>query len=184
MTTNTEKEENFTRKELYDLIWSNPVSKILQGYAVSQTGFKNLCKEHDIPLPLNGYWQKLRHNKKVVVIPLPKTDKTYNNIILPKRLKGEEILNKITELNLLVREIKNDKSLPLVVPDKLIKPDKLIITVKDYFKRVRLSKKNVKVEPPVEGWFSIYVSDELECRALIFADALIKLVTRIRKSVF
>ncbi|WP_338359210.1 hypothetical protein [Yeosuana marina] len=98
-----------TRIELYNLVWSKPVSTILHEYAVSQTAFKNICKENDVPLPKNGYWQKLKYNKKVVIIPLPKSDKTYDNIVLPIRLEGEEGLNSISELNLLVREIKHDK---------------------------------------------------------------------------
>lgn len=164
-----------TREQLYNLVWTKPVSKILVEYSITQTGFKNLCNENDVPLPHNGYWQKLRHNKKVVQTPLPVTDKSYTDINLPKRVVGEESLNSLSELNLLTRDIKNNKNLPIEVPQKLIKPDKIIRTTRDYFKRKKQAKHNDKVEFPKEGIFSIQVSDGLKRRSLIFANTLIKL---------
>ncbi|KAA5826248.1 hypothetical protein FPF71_05385 [Algibacter amylolyticus] len=170
------KEQVFTRNQLYNLVWSTPVSKILEEYAISNTGFKNLCKKHDVPLPPNGHWQKLKHNKEVNVIPLSSSDKNFDNITLPKRLEGEESLNNVSELNLLIREIKNDKNLPLTVPDKLNKPVKEVISTKKHLKLTRKAKWPYDVDEPKDGVLSLAVSDDLVERGLIFGDTFIKLL--------
>ena len=54
-----------TRKQLYDLVWSEPVSKIAPRYNMSGVGFAKLCRREDVPLPPPGYWAKLKFGKKV-----------------------------------------------------------------------------------------------------------------------
>lgn len=60
------------RKQLYDLVWSKPVTHIAKEYGFSDNGIRKICKKHNIPLPKAGYWSKLKHNKKVVKEKLPK----------------------------------------------------------------------------------------------------------------
>ena len=63
MTTVTR--HRLTRKQLYDLVWSEPVSKIAPRYNISDVGFAKLCRREDVPLPPRGYWAKLKFGKKV-----------------------------------------------------------------------------------------------------------------------
>lgn len=58
-----------TRQELYDLVWSKPITHIAKEYGMSDQGFRKHCVKADIPLPPRGYWAKLAHGKKV---PRPK----------------------------------------------------------------------------------------------------------------
>lgn len=159
-----------TRKELYDLAWSQPASKIIKDYSISNTVFKRLCKENDIPLPENGYWQKLKYNKKVKIVPLPITDKKYP----AKFLLGD--LQKLSELNQLIRDIKNDKSLPLKVPENFIKTDEIIVRTKKYYSKLGRAKNLEQPEKPKNGIFWMDVSESLKRRAYLFADTLIKLM--------
>lgn len=159
-----------TRKELYDLAWSQPASKIIKDFSISNTVFKRLCKENDIPLPENGYWQKLKHNKKVKIVPLPITDKKYP----AKFLLGD--LQKLSELNQLIRDIKNDKSLPLKVPENFIKTDEIIVRTKKYYSKLISAKNLEQPEEPKNGIFWMDVSESLRRRAYLFVDTLIKLV--------
>lgn len=159
-----------TRQELYDLVWSKPVSTIIKEHPINVTAFKNICKKNDIPLPMNGHWQKLKHNKKVTIIPLPKWDKEIKDISLTEKLEG------LSELNVLIKEIKNDKSLPLKVPENFTKTDKIIVRTKKYFSESAKIKYPKRIDEPKEGVFSISVSKSLERRAYLFADTLIKLV--------
>lgn len=167
-----------TRNELYDIGWSKPVSKILEEYALTLSAFKNICKENDIPFPSCGYWSKLRHQKDVVISQLPKSEKKCKDILMPIRTEGEENLSKLSELDLLVREIKNDTTLPLKVSEILVKPDPLILSAEKDFK----TSKEISWYPleglhgTTEGIFNIYVSKKLITRALLFTDALIKLL--------
>lgn len=54
----------FIRKQLYDLVWSKPLTQLAKEYAISDTGLRKICKKHNIPLPKLGYWQKIQHGKK------------------------------------------------------------------------------------------------------------------------
>jgi hypothetical protein len=62
---------SFTREQLYELVWSNPKSKLAKGLGVSDVGLAKACKRADIPVPGLGYWAKLQHGKRVSRIPLP-----------------------------------------------------------------------------------------------------------------
>ena len=55
--------KEISRKELYDLVWSTPLSKITLQYAYTNDGIKKICKQYDVPMPQNGYWLKLKFNK-------------------------------------------------------------------------------------------------------------------------
>ncbi|MEW7277875.1 hypothetical protein ABW636_04715 [Aquimarina sp. 2201CG1-2-11] len=167
--------KEYTRQELYTLIWSKPISKVIQDYALTNSAFKKICRNYDIPLPKRGYWQKLKFDKVVFQTPLSLRKKVYENIKLPYRIEGEINLEKLSELNLLIREIRNDKSLPIEVPEKLSKPDKIIVRTRDYFKNKKKDSYPRITKVPDDGVFSISVSKALERRALIFANSLIKL---------
>jgi hypothetical protein len=55
----------FTRKRFYDLIWSEPLSRLSKKYAISDNGLRKMCTKYNVPIPKNGYWIKLKFNKPV-----------------------------------------------------------------------------------------------------------------------
>ncbi len=55
----------FTRNQLYELIWSEPLLKLSKKYCISDNGLRKICKSMNIPLPPNGYWMKIKYGKKV-----------------------------------------------------------------------------------------------------------------------
>src|SRR5688572_24228038 len=59
-----------TRQELYELVWSEPVSKIAPRYGISDVSFGKACTRTRVPLPPRGYWAKLRFGKAVARTPL------------------------------------------------------------------------------------------------------------------
>ena len=38
------KTQEVTRKELYDLVWENPMSKLAKKYNLSDNGLRKVCK--------------------------------------------------------------------------------------------------------------------------------------------
>ena len=54
-----------TRKELYAIVWSTPLSKLTQQYAFTNDQIKKICKEFEMPMPEAGHWMKLKFNKIV-----------------------------------------------------------------------------------------------------------------------
>ena len=65
----------FTREQLYELVWSEPISRIAPRYGVSDVAIAKICRKLDVPRPPRGYWAKLAHNKRVKKTPLPKLKK-------------------------------------------------------------------------------------------------------------
>lgn len=47
-----------TRRELYGLVWSTPLSKLAVQFNISGRGLAKLCHRHEIPTPGRAYWAK------------------------------------------------------------------------------------------------------------------------------
>lgn len=62
---------SFTRQELYDLVWSEPMIKLGARYGVSGNGLAKACRRANIPVPERGYWAKLQAGHKSQKTPLP-----------------------------------------------------------------------------------------------------------------
>ena len=61
----------FTRKELYNLVWSEPMLKLAKRYEISDVGLSKVCRQYDVPRPPRGYWNKLAAGKPVKKTLLP-----------------------------------------------------------------------------------------------------------------
>lgn len=62
---------SFTRSELYELVWSEPMKTLAARFKISDVGLSKACRRYDIPVPERGYWAKLKAGKKVHHRPLP-----------------------------------------------------------------------------------------------------------------
>jgi len=47
-----------TRAELYERVWSIPMTQLAREYGLSDVGLAKLCRRHRIPTPPKGYWPK------------------------------------------------------------------------------------------------------------------------------
>jgi hypothetical protein len=63
-----------TRQELYDLVWSKPMTHAAKKFGISDVALRKTCVKHNIPTPPLGYWAKLAHGKPVHKPLLPKLD--------------------------------------------------------------------------------------------------------------
>jgi hypothetical protein len=61
----------FKRQELYDLVWSQPMTKLAKNLGVSDVAVAKACRRAGIPVPGLGYWAKVQHGKEVDQAPLP-----------------------------------------------------------------------------------------------------------------
>jgi hypothetical protein len=48
-----------TRRQLYDLVWSKPMRMAAADLSVSDVGLKKVCVRHGVPVPPQGYWNKV-----------------------------------------------------------------------------------------------------------------------------
>jgi integrase len=47
------------RKDLYELIWSEPTTALAQRFGISDVGLTKICRRSDIPSPPRGHWAKV-----------------------------------------------------------------------------------------------------------------------------
>lgn len=52
-----------TRADLYELVWSQPMSQLAKSYGVAAVKIARACDDYHIVRPPAGYWQKLAHGK-------------------------------------------------------------------------------------------------------------------------
>lgn len=63
--------KKYTRKELYELVWEKPRSKLASEVGVSSVAIAKACRKYQIPMPDRSYWAKLAAGKPVRKRPLP-----------------------------------------------------------------------------------------------------------------
>ncbi len=63
--------QRLTRGELYELVWSRPIERLVTQFEISDVALAEACRSIGIPVPRRGYWAKLQAGKKVMRSPLP-----------------------------------------------------------------------------------------------------------------
>lgn len=63
--------EKLSRKQLYELIWSTPASKLAQQFGVSDVAIAKRCRKLNVPRPPRGYWAKIAVGETPPKPPLP-----------------------------------------------------------------------------------------------------------------
>ncbi|WP_124580044.1 hypothetical protein [Pedobacter sp. KBW06] len=91
------KDIKITRRELYNLVWEKPLTSLMHAYKISYLELKTLLSKHEIPLPPNGYWSKLKAGYHLPKTSLPKPDNEGDLIhYVPKqvnvRIKKEAVV--------------------------------------------------------------------------------------------
>jgi hypothetical protein len=60
-----------SRKELYELIWSEPITTLARQFGISDVGLAKVCRRSDIPAPPRGYWAKVAAGDSISRPDLP-----------------------------------------------------------------------------------------------------------------
>jgi hypothetical protein len=63
--------ERLSRKELYDLVWSEPLMTLCSRFGISDVALKKTCARAEIPTPERGYWAKKDAGKPTLQVALP-----------------------------------------------------------------------------------------------------------------
>lgn len=71
MTAENVMKKTFTRQELYNLVWSEPMRDLAKKYEISDRGLAKACERTNVPVPERGYWNKIQAGKKVTKRDLP-----------------------------------------------------------------------------------------------------------------
>ena len=142
-----------TRKELYERAWETPISTLVTELNVSSHVLLKKCKEHNIPIPKNGYWQRLKYHKAEMPMPLLNSGEQ----IISMPLKKEKIVTQKTKVNKIVHSRTYEESITSL-------KNRLKVQ-EDYFSKDKYVK---------DSFFNLDVSEVLVKRALNFLNTFIK----------
>lgn len=70
------------REQLYELAWSAPMRQLASEFGLSDSGLAKALRQHGIPLPQPGYWNKLQAGKPVRRPPLPARKPGQDSLLL------------------------------------------------------------------------------------------------------
>jgi len=69
------REIRMGREELFELVWSRPVSHIAEEWGISDRGLSKACTKLKIPVPPRGYWAKKQAGRRVRRARIPELPK-------------------------------------------------------------------------------------------------------------
>lgn len=72
---------SFTRLELYNLVWSEPMRTIASRLGLSDVWVAKACRHAAIPVPPRGYWNRKQAGHKVTQIPLPPREPGHSDTV-------------------------------------------------------------------------------------------------------
>lgn len=160
------------RQELYDLVWSQPMSRLAKTYGISDVALKKVCRRLEIPTPPRGYWAKKAAGHPVEKPPLeePSSPQAAGPwFVNPDKYKREK--HTVTPLALRGP----DASAPehVSVPASLRDPHPLVIRTREMMTQ-NLTRTGFISAPRGSGCLDIVVSRNQLDRALRIMDTLIK----------
>ena len=160
---------SFTRKELYDLVWSKSLTALAKEYELNYTDLRKACIKNDIPIPENGYWSKIKFGKPVNKPSLPiDSEKESDTLVLIKKgvKKNAFLLKRIKEIESIIPQ-------PEKIPERLTKPDDLVVKARKNLKGKKPSYRDCLIHTDADH-LRISVSSKNIQRALRIADLIIK----------
>ena len=168
----------FTRKELYDLVWKEPLSRLAKKYKISDNGLRKICKRMNIPLPPYGHWQKVQYGYKVTPIKLSEKYTGREEVTLDERGINEVVKESpMAILKRITKEIESTSKLSFTVNETLTKPDKLITSTINFHESLKRYHKTHRGDYPSRtNVLNIDVSVDEVNRAYRIMDTIIKLL--------
>ena len=179
-----------TRKQIYDMLWTDGVGKTEQALGLKHLELKEICEAFDIPRPSSGYWTSLKLGKvtEKTALPTSKDDSVLINtndyikkkIQRDKPTKVEPLKDATGKYNTRILPPEGgDIKAPYKVPEVLYAKDPLILDT-----IAKLRERNFRDTNPwnaknpfkckADKWLSMRVSKELEDRAIRIYATVIK----------
>jgi hypothetical protein len=76
-------EQELTRRAMYDLVWSRPMTKVAEDLGISDVALKKICEKHRVPTPPRGYWAKRDAGKPTKQVQFHSTsDPQHEHIVI------------------------------------------------------------------------------------------------------
>jgi len=160
------------RRELYNLVWSEPVSRLAKKYGCSDVWLAKICKRYNIPRPGRGYWARKQAGERVPTTPLPKKfDDPVIEIGIRHPRPGRDLP---TKNSLTTASIPKT----IRVPDSLTDPHPLVRKSAQILESSKPNQAGILV-PSKGNCLDISISRECLDRTLRIMDTLIKSLSQV-----
>ncbi|MEJ2105189.1 MAG: hypothetical protein P8X47_11520, partial [Ignavibacteriaceae bacterium] len=166
------KQIKIERTELYEKIWSKPMTEIAKEYEVSDKAIAKICYKLKIPVPGLGYWRKVETGIKVVKTPLPDIPPDSPTIHYISKQEPDYQLIIPENIQQIINTEKDPKN-KIIVPEKRGNTHPLLPKTETALKPSYRRNKFLESRE-AEGIFSISVSSNELRRAFRILNTLIK----------
>lgn len=156
------EEIRLSREELYNLVWSTPLSRLAHDFVISDVALAKWCKKLNVPRPGVGYWAKFQAGHKVPQKKLPKPGKDTSTAIYIRKIvhppEGEPVVQE---------PVFEPISVPNALPSK---PHELVRFTRKVLNKARVDHGYVQNDHG--GCSCLFVSRKSLKRALCLLEAL------------
>ncbi len=167
------KNNTISRKDLYEQVWAEPMSRLATRYGMSDVGLAKICKKNKIPRPPRGYWARRQFGNAPRRTPLPNKENNPIIVINPHSFRTYQTDLKNPILKLIALERQPDKK--IIVPEKLVNPHPLIIKTAELLNFLKPDRTG-KIKSPWGSCLDMEVTPRDLPRALLIMDTLIKAI--------
>lgn len=161
-----------TRWQLYEEVWSTPMSQLCKKYGLSDVGMAKVCRKHDIPRPPRGYWAQRQFGQTPDQIPLPNLDcecEIKFNDPSQCRIASPALQDEIGQMI----DKEKQAELRIEVAATLRGCHELVSQTNQELQSAEVDEGGLIV-PPKDRTLNLYVSKGSLRRALLIMDALLK----------
>lgn len=165
-----------TREELYETVWSEPVSRLAQKYALSGNGLKKLCGRAGVQVPPVGYWQQKAHGKapeRPLLAAVP--EKFIEPIAVPVWSPDLEPPPRSSDVEVLVTQEESAEH-RVEVPDQLRNPHRLVHHTGNVLKAAKPDEAGIVRSPWSERCLDISVAKGNVLRGLRIVNAMARAI--------
>lgn len=167
----TSESTTFERQELYNEVWTEPMTTVAKRYEISDVGLRKICVKLDIPVPARGYWAQLAAGQKVEQEPLPKSD-VKPTIVRSRKVekRDHELESRVAGARLALPIAPTPDTLQYQVPKDISRlgPEANQIAKAT----ARLKEQDGVMSLPCGAWAELSVSGQSRPRALLLLDQL------------
>lgn len=163
----------FKRDELYEEVWSSPMTHLASKYGLSDNGLRKICRKLNIPMPPIGYWARLQYGKHDPKLSLPalKYGEPDSYSLEIKSTAGKRFLETDTKIMSFIAE--EEKTAKITVQERLVSPHPLVAQTLNILSETTPDKYGA-LRPWYKKILDMRVGPASLKRALRIMDAVIK----------
>ena len=172
-----------TREELYQMVWSKPVTKWAKEFGLSDVGFAKICKKMKVPLPGRGYWAMVQKGLKLTRPILKPIHDSKQSVVEIRKRTLDVVKSKSADEDdplVLFEKLPENK---IVVPERLHSPHPLVKTTKAFLKSRDVDKYG-RIMNHGLSCFNVHVSKALLPRTMIIMNTIIKELEKREMKIF